>query len=80
VLGAKQTLLADSGYFSENNVTLCREAGIEPLIPPGRQDTNCQIKGYSRIWFRLPDDANNMVSALGDELAIRFPLIRWRVN
>ena len=31
------TLLADSGYFSEANVSACAEAGIAPLIAPGRE-------------------------------------------
>src|SRR5476649_2877255 len=36
-LGEAETLLADSGYFSEANVEACATAGIEPLIPQGRQ-------------------------------------------
>jgi hypothetical protein len=36
-LGQAETLLADSGYFSEANVEACAAAGIEPLIPQGRQ-------------------------------------------
>src|SRR5450432_286461 len=36
-LGHAETLLADSGYFSEANVEACVAAGIEPLIPHGRQ-------------------------------------------
>jgi transposase len=36
-LGEAETLLADSGYFSEANVAACAAAGIEPLIPQGRQ-------------------------------------------
>jgi hypothetical protein len=36
-LGEAETLLADSGYFSEANVEACAAAGIEPLIPKGRQ-------------------------------------------
>jgi IS5 family transposase len=35
-LGQAETLLADSGYFSEANVEACVAAGIEPLIPHGR--------------------------------------------
>ena len=33
-LGAPETLLADSGYFSEANVNACAEAEIAPLITP----------------------------------------------
>jgi transposase len=36
-LGMPETLLADSGYFSEANVKLCLDAGIAPLIAAGRQ-------------------------------------------
>jgi hypothetical protein len=36
-IGQPDTLLADSGYFSAANVAACAEAGIEPLIPKGRQ-------------------------------------------
>jgi transposase len=36
-LGRPETLLADNGYFSEANVTLCEAAKIEPLIALGRQ-------------------------------------------
>ena len=36
-LGEAEMLLADSGYFSEANVEACAAAGIEPLIPQGRQ-------------------------------------------
>jgi hypothetical protein len=36
-LGQAETLLADSGYFSEANVEACAAADIEPLIPQGRQ-------------------------------------------
>jgi len=36
-LGEAETLLADSGYFSQANVEACAAANIEPLIPQGRQ-------------------------------------------
>lgn len=36
-LGTTQTLLADSGYFSEANVEDCAAAEITPLIAPGRE-------------------------------------------
>ena len=31
------TLLGDTGFFSENNVNACIEAGVEPLIASGRE-------------------------------------------
>ena len=36
-LGPVRTLLADAGYYSEANVNACVEAGVEPLLAPGRQ-------------------------------------------
>ena len=36
-LGAVEALLADNGYFSENNVKACEAAGIDPFIAMGRQ-------------------------------------------
>ena len=36
-LGQPDTLLADNGYFSEDNVATCEAAGIEPMIATGRQ-------------------------------------------
>jgi transposase len=36
-LGAPETLLADTGYFSADNVQACLDAGIDPLIAMGRQ-------------------------------------------
>jgi len=36
-LGAPETLLADTGYFSAANVEACKAAQIEPLIAMGRQ-------------------------------------------
>jgi transposase len=36
-LGRAETLLADTGYFSEANVETCVAAGIDPLIAMGRQ-------------------------------------------
>jgi transposase len=36
-LGEAETLLADTGYFSEANVDACAAAGIDPLIAQGRQ-------------------------------------------
>ena len=51
-LGAPETLLADSGYFSEANVNACAEAEIAPLITPGRERHHLSWKdreGLSRL-------------------------------
>ena len=34
--GKADTLLADNGYFSQNNVKACAEHGITPIIGLGR--------------------------------------------
>jgi len=39
-LGEVETILADTGYFSEANVERCKDAEIEPLIPEKRQKHN----------------------------------------
>jgi transposase len=36
-LGQPETLAADTGYYSEHNVNLCANAGIEPLIAVKRE-------------------------------------------
>jgi hypothetical protein len=36
-LGKVEDLLADAGYFSEDNVNACAAAGIEPIIATGRE-------------------------------------------
>jgi len=49
-LGEPETLLADTGYFSEANVAACHNAGIDPLIAMGRQSH------YPPLDERLADD------------------------
>ena len=64
-LGAPETLLADSGYFSEANVNACAEAEIAPLITPGRERHHLSWKdrfagappppenpGLAPVWWR----------------------------
>jgi len=42
-LGEAETMLADTGYFSEANVERCKDADIEPLIPEKRQKHNLPL-------------------------------------
>ncbi len=37
-LGRVDTLVADAGYCSENNILLCEQVGIEPTISVGRDE------------------------------------------
>jgi len=39
-LGRVDTILADAGYFSDDNVASCEQSGIEPYIPPSRVKHN----------------------------------------
>ena len=41
--GKADTLLADNGYFSQNNVKACAEYGITPLIALGRETHHLPI-------------------------------------
>jgi transposase len=41
-LGDVKTLIADTGYCSENNVKACEQAGMEPLLSVARQDHHPQ--------------------------------------
>ena len=43
-LGTAETLLADTGYFSESNVNACVEQKIEPLIAQARQSHNPKLE------------------------------------
>lgn len=57
-LGTPTGMLADSGYYSENNVTACEDKAITPFIAVDRQSH------HQPIWDRfkepppLPDDAD----------------------
>jgi len=39
-LGQLDTMLADAGYYSDDNMALCKQSGIEPYIPPNRDKHN----------------------------------------
>ena len=43
VLSKAESLLADTGYFSQANVEACAAAGIDPLIAMGRQNHNLSL-------------------------------------
>jgi transposase len=39
-LGEVEAILADAGYYSDSNASACKEAGMEPFIPPRREKHN----------------------------------------
>ena len=59
-LGAATTLIADTGYCSENNVTVCEVAKIVPLIAVARQDHHPHWSERFTEPAALPADATPM--------------------
>jgi transposase len=57
-LGAVDTLLADSGYFSEANVKGCEEKEITPYIAPGREGHNQPLSERFSEPPPIADDAD----------------------
>jgi transposase len=57
-LGAVGALIADSGYFSEANVTSCEAKQITPYIAPGREGHNQPVIERFLEPPPVPDDAD----------------------
>jgi len=57
-LGTVTKLIADSGYYSETNVTACEGKGITPYIAVDRQEHNQPLWDRFREPPPLPDDAD----------------------
>lgn len=57
-IGTVDTVLADNGYFSEANVTICIEAGMEPLLAAGRESHHLPWQERFTEPTPLADDAN----------------------
>jgi len=57
-LGQVDTLLADTGYFSEANVKCCEADSITPYIPQGRQGHNEQLQQRFAADPPEPEQAN----------------------
>jgi hypothetical protein len=56
-LGRVDTILADAGYFSDNNVASCEQSGVEPFIPPNRDKHNQPLTERFVDPPPLPEDA-----------------------
>jgi len=65
-LGRPETLLADSGYFSEANVNICAEAKIVPLIAPGREHHHLSWKDRFAAAATDGDAAGSDGASTGD--------------
>jgi len=59
-LGQVDTLLADTGYFSEANVNKCVDAKLTPLIPGKRQTHNQPLADRFSAPEALADDAGSV--------------------
>jgi len=59
-LGQVDTLLADTGYFSEANVNKCVDAKLTPLIPGKRQTHNQPLADRFSALEPLADDAGSV--------------------
>lgn len=57
-LGKIDTILADAGYFSNDNVSSCEQEEIEPYIPPGRQKHNQPLTERFSTPDPLPENAD----------------------
>jgi transposase len=55
-LGEVETLLADAGYFSADNVEACAKAGIEPVIAMGRQPHHPPLSERFEKASQAPED------------------------
>ncbi len=56
-LGRVDTILADAGYFSDENVASCERSGLEPYIPPSRDKHNQPLIERFIDPAPLPEDA-----------------------
>ena len=55
-LGTVDTLLADAGYYSDDNVASCVGSGVEPYIPPHRDKHNLPLAERFIDSAPLPED------------------------
>ena len=56
-LGKIDTILADAGYYSDDNVASCEKSGIEPYIPPNRDKHNLPLTERFIDPALLPEEA-----------------------
>lgn len=61
-LGTATELIADSGYFSEGNITTCESKGITPYIAVDRQEHNLPPKDRFREPPSLPVNADSVTT------------------
>ena len=69
-LGKVDTIVADAGYFSEDNVDICNRNRMEPLIALGREKHNQTIQARFSQPDPLAEDAD-FVSKMRHRLKTR---------
>jgi len=57
-LGIVDTVVADTGYFSKNNIDICNNSDMEPLIAVGREKHNQPIQDRFNQPAPLAEDAD----------------------
>jgi hypothetical protein len=57
-LGKVDTMLADAGYFSKDNVASCEKSEIDSFIPPNREKHNQPLTARFSDPKPLPEDAD----------------------
>lgn len=70
-LGAVENLLADTGYFSQGNVTACADATIKPYIAQKRQTHNQPLDARFQHEPELDETALPPVEAMTHRLATK---------
>ena len=55
--GKVDIMLADAGYYSDDNSASCKRSGIEPYIPPNRDKNNQPLAARFIDPPPLPEDA-----------------------
>jgi transposase len=69
-LGKVENLLADTGYFSAENVDACKKAGVEPVIAMGRQPHNPPL---SERFEKTPEAPKNPTPVEAMAYKLRTP-------
>jgi transposase len=59
-LGKVDTMLADAGYFSKDNVASCEKSEIDSFIPPNREKHNQPLTARFSDPEPLPEDADTI--------------------
>ena len=68
----KTEVVADKGYYSATEVSLCIEQGITPLIPKTDTSANSKLGLYGKSRFKYDADKDSYTCPAGGTLTYRF--------